>query len=68
MVAEVLPLFHYTLHVCQKDDDTRYTGLTLVVREGCSLCNPVGRSAVGRKFVGKYVGCPESKNTNSIKF
>jgi hypothetical protein len=28
----------------------------------------MGRSIVGGKFGGKYVGCPESKNTNAIKF
>jgi hypothetical protein len=27
----------------------------------------MGRSTVGRKFGRKYVGCPESKNTNAIK-
>jgi hypothetical protein len=31
------------------------------------LCNPMGRTTVGRKFGRKYVGCPESKNTNAIK-
>jgi hypothetical protein len=66
MLAEVLPLFQYTLHVFQKDDATRYIGLTLVIRVGCSLCNPMGRSTVERKFGGKYVECPESKNTNAI--
>jgi len=68
VVAELLPLFQSTLHVCQKDDATRYVGLTLVVRVGCSFCSPMGRSIVGRTFGGKYVGYPESKNTNAIKF
>jgi Fe-S cluster biogenesis protein NfuA len=27
----------------------------------------MGRSIVRRKFGGKCVGCPESKNTNAIK-
>lgn len=47
MVTEFLPLFQYSLHVCQKDDDSRYTDRTLVVRVGCSFCNPMGRSTVG---------------------
>jgi hypothetical protein len=55
--------------MCYKENATRCIGLTLVVRVGCSkLCNPMGRSTVGRKYGGKYVVCPKYKNTNAVEF
>jgi len=35
---------------------------------GVQLLQSNGKERCGKKFVRKYVGCPESKNTNAMKF